>query len=107
MKVLTIDEKVEIIREFLQEEGSGIRLSIYQKPSKVEAEKTISRFAEKMGVGFHFNSTNSWVSLDYCSGIDMTVYYQESKEEKKAQLLEQLKYLEEDVDLSGGSEEIA
>lgn len=108
MKELSIDEKLEMVREFLQEKGAKLNLTIYRADSKQKAEELIKRYADKLGLNYHFSQTGQWADLDSfnLTGIDMTIYYKLSKEDKKAQLRKQLQMLEEDVDLSGMPDEV-
>jgi len=109
MKNLSIDEKLEIVREFMQEKGAKVGLSIYRMESKAEAEEIASRYAEKFGTDYQItgSGTSSWISFGYRPDMDMTIYYELSKEDKKAQLRKQLQMLEEDVDLSGMKDEVS
>jgi hypothetical protein len=102
IKQIDIERQLEIARKGL-EMGGQIGLHIYKDPSREEALKKIEVLSKLAGVTFKETqeTASGWFSIDrLASDVDITVFYDLSKEEQIQKLqtqIESLKYMEEDV----------
>lgn len=102
MREMTIEEKLTVIREAL-ENGAKVHLGFHGVPQP-KAKEIIERMAELTGSkARHAESiqTYNFELLSSPFGLEASAYYENSKEEYKENVLKQLGYLVDDVDLSG------
>ncbi|MFE8704100.1 hypothetical protein ACFYKX_26385 [Cytobacillus sp. FJAT-54145] len=101
----SIEQKLDVVREAL-EKGADVRLSFFRIKSKGEAKDLINHFSKLTGASIEDNDQIETFSLNvFESPVACSVYYTLSNEEKREKLLNELKVMEEDVDLSGMEEE--
>ena len=95
MKELTIEEKLELLKELL-EAGADIQAKIHHVPSKEEAEVKANYYAEKLGQEMTRKESGetAWYSNDSFN-LTITLFYDISIEEKKARLLKEMEELED------------
>ena len=95
MKDLTIEEKLELLKELL-EAGADIQAKFYHISSKKEAEEKASYYTRKLSQEMEHNENNgtTWYRNDN-QRFSITLFYDLSEEEKKARLLKEMEELED------------
>lgn len=99
---MTIEQKMDIIQKAV-EMGANIAATFYDVSSREEAEKISEEFSQMLDTPYsHSEKTGtSWFSVHKSSeDINVTAFYQTSREEKKAVLLKQLAELEKEQEVS-------
>jgi hypothetical protein len=95
---MNIEQKLEFIQKAL-EMGATVQVRFHGIPSKQEAEKIAIEFSEMVDAPFkdEENKGTNWLNVrDSRKGVDISIFYDLSKEEKQAMLLKQLAELNKD-----------
>lgn len=95
---VNIDQSMQYLRKAL-EMDAYIHVKFHGATSKMAAEEIASDFSQMLNIPYYDDENRgaNWFCIkDYQKGVDITVFYQLSEEEKRAELLKQLSVLDKD-----------
>jgi hypothetical protein len=99
-KEMTVEEKLAVVREAIVK-GADVNLSFHGVISLQKGEAIINRMAELTGAKVNHSEQNNILRFETLTGpkgLNVTVFYELSKEDHKSNLLKQLAEIQKELE---------